>query len=178
MNFIEELGKKKMEVIEFMEGCKTNETQMARILQTQTERGEFEICSTEDMPGDAYIDFVHHTSAYIAGGLIDLYLEGKLDDHQKKILFRSLNYFHEYLNMGHGYNKYIDLLNILEVFIQFDVVKFITSHSDFNIEFTNAFIETVNKVRKDYINKKDKTMWGESYRNQMATVIRKTNVIK
>ena len=170
MDFITELNNKKEQVITLMRQEELTKEELKTVYLLQGERGNFEI-HTEPMPSDAYINFIHHTSAYVTGRLMVELVKGNLKDEGITILHYALDYFSVYLDAGHGYEHYGDLCATLKVFIEFDVMDFINTQTKFSPEFTKKFYHVIRHIREGLNNKTMNNTWGTSYAREFKKLL-------
>jgi hypothetical protein len=123
------------------------------------------------MPNDAYIEFIHHTSAYITGRLINELLKDNLDDKGKDVLKKAFDYFSRTIRAGHGYYAIYDQMETMNIFLDFNVLDLFSSNEEIAKTFMDAFESFASDLKKDLKDSKYHTVWGGSYKKELRNLV-------
>ena len=142
------------------------------ILDFQDSDGSFKLFDSDEIPGDARVDFCWMPTYISTAILMKTYLTDSYSftSAEKSALLDGLKMSCTRNLRGHGYDAFKGQIEALEIFMKAGLREFLDIHKDFCAEFSEMISKIIAKFEDMESKGEFLGPWSESYESQIKSV--------
>lgn len=145
---------------------------LSTIVDFQDSDGSFKLFDSDEIPGDARVDFCWMPTYICTAILMKAYMtdSSSFTSKEESALLDGLKMSSGKNLRGHGYDAFKGQIDALDIFIKAGLREFLDINGDFCTEFSEMISKIITKFRDMETNKEFLGSWGESYESQIKSV--------
>ena len=145
---------------------------LSTIVDFQDSDGSFKLFDSNEIPGDARIDFCWMPTYICTAILMKAYMTdpSSFNSKDESALLEGLKMSSRKNLRGHGYDAFKGQIEALDIFMKAGLREFLDVHGDFCTEFSEMISKIITKFRDMETNEEFLGPWGESYESQIKSV--------